>query len=216
MPGYSSNARVAPKTMTKDEQEALLRCTNQDKKHMRDHILILLALATGLRQHELVALNVGDVFRRGGKARKRVQLKVFKRSGPAAPYQEIMLAKDERKKLEEYYRWKKQRGEGLEKTAPLFMSRKHNRLATRTVRHLFTVWQERAELDRTYTFHALRHSAAMNHYRASNNIRLTQRFLRHKNLNTTMIYTLPTDEELAASVERMSERMRVPTPPLAA
>ncbi len=216
MPSFNSNARVAPKTLTKDEQEALLRCTSQDKKHLRDHILILLALATGLRQHELVALNVGDVFRRGGKARKRVQLKVFKRSGPPAPYQEIMLARDERVKLEEYYRWKKNRGEGVNIKSPLFMSRNHKQLATRTVRHLFAVWQERAELDRKHTFHALRHTAGMSHYRACGDIRLTQRFLRHKNLNTTMIYTLPTDEELAESVDRMSAMRRARSEPLAA
>ena len=216
MPRYSGDARVAPKTMTKDEQETLLKCTGEDKKHLRDHVLLVLALATGLRQHELVGLNVGDLFKGGDKVRKRVQLKVFKCSGPKSAYQEIMLAKEVRKKLEEYYRWKQQRGESIEKRAPLFMSRNHNRLATRTVRHLFVVWQERAELDRTYTFHALRHSAAMNHYRASNNIRLTQRFLRHKNLNTTMIYTLPTDEELADSVELMSRRMKPPLPVLAA
>ncbi len=207
MPRYASAARVAPKTMTREEQDALLLCTGRDVKHLRDHIIFSLALATGLRQYELAALNCGDVFRRDGKARKRVQLKVFKRSGPAAPYQEIMLPRDLREELEQFHSWKRTKGESLEPGEPLFMSRKHNRIATRTLRHLFAVWQERAELDRKYTFHCLRHSAAMNHYRASNNIRLTQRFLRHKNLNTTMIYTLPTDEELAESVEAM---MRAP------
>ncbi len=203
MSKYSSQGRAAPKTMTRDEQEALLHCTGGKVAHLRDHIIFLVALATGLRQHELVALNVGDVFKSSGKARKRVQLKVFKRSGPTAAYQEIMLSKDLREKLEGFYGWKQKRGEGVEPEAPLFMSRNNKRLATRTVRHIFALWQERAEFDRTYTFHSLRHTAAMNHYRCSKNIRLTQRFLRHKNLNTTMIYTLPTDEELAESVEMM-------------
>ena len=87
---------------------------------------------------------------------------------------------------------------------------------TLRVQFAWREWQKKAGFDRLCPFHCLRHTAAMNHYRASNNIRLTQRFLRHKNLNTTMIYTLPTDEELADSMERMSARMKVPTLPRAA
>ena len=203
MSQYNRNARVAPKTLTAEEQEALLSATGKDEKHFRDHVLFVLALGTGLRQHELVALNVGDVLKRNGKARKRVQLTVFKKSGPSAPYQEVMLSTQLREVLERFYKWKKTHGESVDNKVPVFVSRNRNRLATRTVRHIFAVWQERAEFDRQHTFHSLRHTAAMNHFRQEGDIRLTQRFLRHKNLNTTMIYTLPTDDELSESVEKM-------------
>src|SRR5215813_9650514 len=53
-------------------------------------------------------------------------------------------------------------------------------------------------LDRRYNFRALRHSAVTNAYRASKNLFLAQRFARHSSPLTTIIYTHPADEELAA------------------
>lgn len=50
-----------PRTMTRYEQLLLLRTTGQRFDGYRDHVLLSLALATGMREHELVALNVGDV-----------------------------------------------------------------------------------------------------------------------------------------------------------
>ncbi len=54
--------------------------------------------------------------------------------------------------------------------------------------------------DRRYNFHALRHSAVTNVYRASRNLFLAQRFARHASPLTTIVYTHPADEELAAGV----------------
>ena len=58
---YIDAVRSPPKTLTTDEQRALLRVTGEHKRGFRDHVFFSLALGTALREHELVALNVGDV-----------------------------------------------------------------------------------------------------------------------------------------------------------
>jgi site-specific recombinase XerD len=195
MPHYAHRTTRAPRTLSEREQRDLLNVTAQHRDGLRDHVLFSLALGTGLRAHELLALNVGDVFKQG-RARRRVQLKVFKRSNADAESQEVILPDNVRAKLEKLYEWKRQAGQALDPEAPLFISLKGNRLSTRQARTTFKRWQERADFDRSFSFHALRHTACTNLYRATRDIRLTQRFARHKAMSSTAIYTHPTDEDL--------------------
>ncbi|MGH9867997.1 MAG: tyrosine-type recombinase/integrase [Candidatus Polarisedimenticolia bacterium] len=67
----------------------------------------------------------------------------------------------------------------------------------------FAWWQARAGFNRRYNFHALRHSAVTNVYRASRNLFLAQRFARHASPLTTIIYTHPADEELWEGIREM-------------
>ena len=62
MAAYVESIRRAPRTLTDREQKALLRVTGEHRAGWRDHVLFAMALGTGLRAHELVALDVGDVF----------------------------------------------------------------------------------------------------------------------------------------------------------
>ena len=54
-----------------------------------------------------------------------------------------------------------------------------------------------------YGFHALRHSAVTNVYRASRDLFLAQRFARHVSPLTTVVYTHPSDEELYAGIKNL-------------
>ena len=203
MTAYADRIARAPRTLSEREQRALLAVTGQHKDGFRDHVIYSLALGTGLREHELLALDVGDVFT-GGRARRRVQLRVFKRSNDDVGSQEVILPDNVRAKLDKLYAWKRQAGQPLDDDAPLFMRRKGNRLSPRQARHAFKRWQERAGLDRTFNFHALRHTACTNLYRASRDIRLTQRFARHTTLTSTASYTHPTDEDLIRSLQQLT------------
>ena len=62
MATYADNIRTPPRTLTEVEQRRLLKATGEHKAGFRDHVLFSLALGTGLREHELLALDVGDVF----------------------------------------------------------------------------------------------------------------------------------------------------------
>ena len=200
MTAYADAVGRPPKTLTELEQRLLLKASGEHRDGFRDHVIFSIALGTGLREHEILALDVGDVFDRDGKARRRLTLRVFKRSSDEADLQEVVLPDGVRAKLDKLHRWKKGNGENLGADAPVFVSRKGNRLSARQLRHAFKVWQERAGFERSFNFHALRHTACSNLYRRTRDIRLTQRFARHKSILTTSIYAHPSDEDLVRSV----------------
>ncbi len=81
----------------------------------------------------------------------------------------------------------------------LFLSRTYVKLR-------FTVrfWQVKAGFDRLYPFHALRHTAVTNVYRASRDLFLAQRFARHVSPLTTTIYTHPSDQEMWERIRGLS------------
>jgi site-specific recombinase XerC len=190
----------APRTLTDAEQARLLKVTGEHARGFRDHVLLSFALGTALREAELLALDVGDVFDADGRARRRVRLRIFKRSNDDESMQEVVLPDPLRAKLEKLWRWKKQRGEGLEPDAPLFVSRRGLRLSSRQLRNLFHIWQERAGFERELSFHSTRHSSLTNVYRSTRDIRLTQRVARHKSINSTIRYAGPSDEDVLRAV----------------
>ena len=63
---------LSPPTLTRSEVESLLKTT---ARHRRDHLIIAIALGTGLRLGEIVGLNVGDVYLPDGTPRTRVKLR---------------------------------------------------------------------------------------------------------------------------------------------
>lgn len=199
---YADTTRP-PKTLTEAEQARLLRATGEHASGFRDHVLVSMALGTALREHEVLALDVGDVFDGTGRARRRIQLRVFKRSNDDPSMQEVVLPDALRAKLDRLYRWKKQRGESLAPDAPLFVSRLGRRLSARQLREAFHRWQERAGFERRFGFHALRHSALTNLYRDTRDIRLTQRVARHKSITSTMRYAGPSDEDVLRAVRNL-------------
>jgi integrase len=192
---------IAPRTLTDLEQRALLRASGEHRDGFRDHLIFSIALGTALREHEIVGLDIGDVFDESGRARRRVQLRVFKRSNRDRSQQQILLNGTVRAKLEKFRAWKRGCGESLDPTAPLFVSRKGSRLSTRQVRRLIHVWQKRAGADVTHNFHTLRHTACTNYHQLEPDPRAIQKFSRHASLRMVSRYTHPSDEDQARTIE---------------
>ncbi len=190
---------LSPPTLTADEQRRVLRVVGG---HPRDALIISMALGTGLRLSELLGLNVGDVFAPDGtpKARVLVRREIAKRGRVGDVFVPDRLVP----KLRRFWRYKKQRGEGLAPADPLFCSQSRRRLSPRRVQHLWHQWQERAGFDRFYGFHALRHSAVTNVYRATKDLFLAQRFARHASPLTTTVYTHPSDQEMRSKLSRLN------------
>lgn len=200
---YAERTRKPPRTLTDVEQARLLKATGEHRQGFRDHVLFSLALGTGLRESEILALDVGDVSPDGTKVRRRVALRVFKRAAADPAPQEVFLPDGVLYKLEKFLRWKAARGESLAPDAPLFVSRNRRRLSARMLREAFRLWQERAGFDRRYNFHALRHTCCTNAYRKTRDIRVVQRIARHKNIQTTTLYATPSDEDVLCAVREL-------------
>ena len=182
---------LRPTTLTTDEQRLILRAT---AGNVRDHTIISLALGTGLRLAEIVGLDVGDVFAPDGTPRVRVHVrKEIAKGGHAA---DVFLPDRLVAKLRRFWRWKRGHGEDVSRGAPLFANQSRRRISKRRVQFAWSTWQRRSGADRVYGFHALRHTAVTNVYRASRDLFLAQRFARHVSPLTTTVYTHPSDEEL--------------------
>ena len=194
-------SRLAPQVMTRAEQARLLRVSGRRSRDLRDHMLISLALGTGLRLAELLGLNVGDLSPDGKKIRRRVTLDpaITKNGHPG----EVFLGPKLAAKLRRYLAWKRRRGEGMDPEDPLFVTIRGTRLSKRRAQYAFRQWQEKAEFDRFFGFHSLRHTSVTNLYRATRDLLLTQRFARHSHLATTTTYTHPSDEDLVKSVRNL-------------
>ena len=204
MTSYAAAVRRPPRTMTALDQARLLKVTGEHRDGFRDHVIFSLALGTALREHEIAALDVGDVLRDDGRVRRQFPLRTFKRSTDDPANQDVFLPDNAWYKLSKFIAWKRSQGESLDPTAPLFVSRKGSRIATRTLRYVFPLWQARAGFDRIFNFHALRHTALSNLQREKGDIRLTQRVARHKSIETTSIYTAPSDEDIFDAVRRLA------------
>jgi site-specific recombinase XerC len=161
-----------------------------------------LALGTGLRLAEIVGLNVGDVYAPGGAPRTRIRLRPeLVKGGRAA---DAFLPDSLVRKLRRFWNWKARKGEGLQPLDPLFCSQGgRRRISKRRVQFAFRAWQIKAGFDRLYPFHALRHTAVTNVYRASRDLFLAQRFARHASPLTTTVYTHPGDEELFEGIRNL-------------
>jgi integrase len=186
---------LSPTTLTTDEQRLILRVT---AGNVRDHTIISLALGTGLRLAEIVGLNVGDVLAPDGTPRVRVRVrKEIAKGGRTA---DVFLPDRLVAKLRTLWAWKRDRGEDLGPGAPLFANQSGRRISKRRVQLAWATWQRRAGFNRIYGFHALRHTAVTNVYRATRDLFLAQRFARHLSPLTTTVYTHPSDQEMAGRV----------------
>ncbi len=198
---YATRTRRPPRTLTDEETAKVLKVSGKDRDGFRDHMILSFALGCGLRESEIVALDVRDVSADGVKPFRTLQLRVFKRGGghsdPKA--QRVPLPDGTFYKLEKYLKTLDGR------KGALFLSRKKGgRLSTRAVRALFQRWQVRAGFDHAYSFHHLRHTAISNIQRKGRDLRVSQKFARHANINTTTIYEHASDEEVLRAAKRLA------------
>lgn len=199
MAQYSDSHGTA-RTLSDREVAALLKTTGERRLGFRDHCLFAFALATGLREGELLALNIGDVFAERG-ARRLLCLRSFKGSGRAGAElrrdQEVRLPDGLRSKLERLRSNMKRDGLPVGEGDPLFVSARRKRLSDRMARAAFAKWQIEAGFERRFTFHELRHTAVTTAYRrGGQDIELARRFARHRSIATTQRYTHASDQAL--------------------
>lgn len=208
---YVDRTKRPPRTLTDVEQHGLLKASGKHRDTIRDHMIFSFALGTGLREGEIVALDLGDVYDlKSKKVKRMIQLRYFARKGKHrdnvdAKSQRVHLPDGTYYKLEKYLRARF--GPALNGTLPhepLFEARGGRRLSVRRVREIFAEWQTRAGFDHHYNFHILRHTAITNAYRATKNIRIAQRVARHARLDTTTRYEHASDQEVANAVKGLA------------
>ena len=91
MAAYIDTILTPPRVLSAQEQEAVLKATGEHATGFRDHMIISVALGTGLREHEIAALTIGDILNPAGQIRMKITLKTFKRSTSRPVSQEVPI-----------------------------------------------------------------------------------------------------------------------------
>ena len=171
-----------PSFLPKDESKGLLDArAERSEAGLRDHALLELLYATGLRVAECCGLDLDDVDRRRGAVR------VMGKGGK----ERVVPAGDAA--LEALDAWLSLRGE---ESGALFTNSRGGRLGTRSVHRIVKRRARAAGIDRRVTPHTLRHTFATHMLGEGADLRLIQELLGHSRLTTTQRYTHVSPEHL--------------------
>lgn len=201
-------AERAPKWLTRQEQYALLRAVEQEVQlgelrakgdtsapgaiwPKRDRALVRLLLAAGLRLSEAAALRLADVEIKPRSGSVTV------RSGKGNKRRVVPLNADARKALGE---WLEISRSARNDEEALFLSQKGGALSGRAMAEAVATLGGKAGLEGLHP-HILRHSCAKNLVDQGIGIEKVAMILGHESLETTRLYTMPSEGDLQAAVE---------------
>lgn len=171
------------------------------KNPVRNWAILHVALDTGLRASEICNLRVRDLILDRENASLIVQ------DGKGHKKRGVKMGKALREHLAEFLAWKEQVGESMTGHASLFVSSRNGGPLTRSaVYRIFKLNAEAISLPARFSIHSCRHTYASLLYRASEyNIRLVQKQLGHRSIQTTQIYADVLSEDAAIAVNRLPQ-----------
>ena len=172
--------RKYPEILTNREVELFLeqpKCV--DEKGFRDHAMLELLYATGIRVSELIGLNVGDINLSAGFIRCRSKDK--ERIVPLYPAAV--------KALEDYVTDIRPRIIADENEQALFVNMNGERMSRQGFWKIIKHYQETAGIEKDITPHTLRHSFAAHLLENGADLRAIQEMLGHADISSTQIYT---------------------------
>lgn len=182
--------KASPRQMTDQEEAALVAAAQRGGK-IRDRVIILLMLHTGLRTMEVCDLRGRDVVI--GKRSGRLTVR-----GKRNKQREVPLNITIRTALEDYLRVEEVKGDDC-----LFRSNKTGkRLGERALRYLIHKYMKQAGLE-GLSAHDLRHRFGYRMAEKTPLHRLAQ-IMGHDSLDTTMIYVQATRADLQAETEKIA------------
>ena len=172
--------RKYPEILTNREVELFLeqpKCV--DEKGFRDHDMLELLYATGIRVSELIGLNVEDVNLTVG----------FIRCTTHGKERIIPLYTAAVKALREYMEKIRPRIIADENQQALFVNMSGERMSRQGFWKIIKYYQEKAEINKDITPHTLRHSFAVHLLENGADLRSIQEMLGHADISSTQIYT---------------------------
>ena len=167
---------------------------------VRDWAILHVALDAGLRVSEICQLAIRDVILDHDTA------SLIVRDGKGHKKRGVKIGKDLRDHLREFFSWKERNGEPVAGREPLFVSSRSGLLTRTAVYRVFKANAEAIGLPSRFSIHSCRHTYASLLYRASRyNIRLVQKQLGHRSIQTTQIYADVLSEDAAVAVDRLPQ-----------
>lgn len=172
--------RKYPEVLTAREVELFLeqpKCV--DPKGYRDHAMLELLYATGIRVSELISLNVEDVNLTSGYLRCRNKGKE----------RVIPLYRSAVKALYDYIYQVRPRLIASSYETALFVNMSGVRMSRQGFWKLIKSYQEKAGIRKDITPHTLRHSFAVHLLENGADLRSLQEMMGHADISSTQVYT---------------------------
>jgi site-specific recombinase XerD len=185
---------TAPEVLSNQDLQKLRREVYKGE-NKRDIAIFDTLLYTGVRVNELIHLTLDDIEISERKGTLIV------RGGKGNKYREVPLAVEARKAISDYLEVRP-----ASKNKQLFLGQRGPLRTTDAVWKLLKKYASRVGLEQRVHPHLLRHQFATELVRRKKNgqpadLSTAAALLGHKNINTTMVYTKPTPEEMAQAVE---------------
>ena len=179
--------RKLPQILTGKEVELFLeqpQCV--DAKGYRDHAMLELLYATGIRVSELIGLNVSDVSIHGGfiRCRSRGKERIIPLYAKAV------------KALSDYMKSIRPQLVVDPRETALFVNMSGERMSRQGFWKIMKYYQEKAQIDKDITPHTLRHSFAAHLLENGADLRSIQEMLGHADISSTQIYSHMVKQQL--------------------
>lgn len=188
-----------PKYLDKDEVREIRKAIEKEPNGFlrdRDRCMIYLMLYLGLRQEEVINLQIGDIVRTAGKQ------KVIIREGKGGFYDELPLESVELRKALDH--WMEQRSHSkFSSSYFLFISRRTDHAGKRAVVKMIERIKKTSGV--IFTCHQLRHTYGKRIIDETGNIKKAQELLRHRHTSSTEVYTLHRKEELIGVLRKLDD-----------
>ncbi len=186
-------AQAAPRALSAEQLQRFMRAVERCES-LRDRAIAVLLVNTGLRIGEYAALDVDDIAVSARKGR------VVVREGKGDAYREVALNAEARDALDVWTAERRKQLDGSAERA-LFVSRKGARLSTRALD--FVIRALAREADLALSAHTLRHTCLTRLVRDGADVVLVAEIAGHRRLETTRRYSLPSQADRQAAMERL-------------
>jgi integrase/recombinase XerD len=191
----------APKWLEPTQVSAVLYAVDQEKNEFlraRDKCILYLELYRGIRIGESMALQIHDVIMTPGRQ------KIIIREGKGGKYDEIDIS-NSRKIKGAIQEWLDIRATAVHAYSSFFfISFRSGKVTVGAINKMVDRIRERSHT--AYTTHQLRHTFIHNIERESKDLRLTHEVARHSSIDTTMLYTTPSEKEVAAIYRAVEDK----------
>lgn len=175
----------------KEVEDAMRRYPRLRLMYLRDAAIVKLILFAGLRVGEIIQLHLSDIII---DERKGI---VVVRDGKGTKRREIPLNAKARKALLDYLQMRPD-----VESNDLFLGQRNEGVQSKTIQRAVQRFAKKAGL-KIVTPHILRHSFAKALIDTGISLEKVATLLGYSNLNTTRIYTTPSEEELSDALEKL-------------
>jgi len=176
----------------RQKAEADLKCRR--KTAVREWMAIDLLTCTGLRVSEAANLKIGDLNISYGNS------SIFVRNGKGNISGTVEIPANLKKHLKQFLRWKKEQGEGTCEDDFLFVGQR-GKWTSQAIQQIVKKYLKQLNLYQNgKSVHALRHSYAVALYSKERDLRTVQRQLRHRSIQSTLVYADVTTEEIQSQI----------------